>query len=192
MTISGYFDDYDAAVAAAMELDRRSDVPGVYVTLNAIDPRLLERSPNKLTEYVKQTTKDEHVQRRRWLPIDLDPVREVNAAATDMQARRAKERARDVAAWMRDLGASEPIVASSGNGMWLLYPVDEPNDVATKALFKRLLRTLDQSFSDDAVEVDQTVWNAARIVRLFGTTNRKGKGQSCSRILQVPTNEGMQ
>ena len=37
MTISGYFDDYDAAVAAALELERRSGVPGIYVTLNTID-----------------------------------------------------------------------------------------------------------------------------------------------------------
>lgn len=189
MTISGYFDDYAAAVEAALELEgRRPEVPGIYVILNAIDPRLLERSSNKLTESVKLTTRDIHVQRRRWLPIDLDPVLPVDTAATDEQKRRVEERASALAAWMRDRGASEPVIATSGNGMWLFYPVDEPHDIATTALFKRVLQTLDRSFSDDAVKIDRTVCNAARIVRLFGTTNRKGNGQSPSRILQFPTN----
>lgn len=188
-TISGYFNDHEAAVAAALELDQRSKVPGIYVTLNAINPRLLERSPNRLTDNAEHTTADRDVQRRCWLPVDLDPALPAGIAATAAETHVVADRARAVASWMRDHGLSEPVVASSGNGIWLLYPVHEPNDDASATLFKNVLRTLDRWFSDDAVKIDQSVWNAARIVRLFGTTNRKGNGQSRSRILQLPTDE---
>src|SRR5262249_32653030 len=64
-TTAGYFDDYRKLAAAAAELS--GVAPGVYVTLNEINPALLARINNRVEEYAKQTTSDADVRRRRWL-----------------------------------------------------------------------------------------------------------------------------
>src|SRR5690606_6172912 len=50
-TDSGYFDDPAKLAQAAAHLSGRAD--GVYFTLNEINPALLARSANKLTEWAK-------------------------------------------------------------------------------------------------------------------------------------------
>jgi len=71
---SGYFDDIEAAYKAIIPLDGE-EVPGIFVTLNAINPDLLARADNKIKPYAKNTTADGDVTRRRWLVLDLDPIR---------------------------------------------------------------------------------------------------------------------
>ncbi len=62
----------------------------------------------------------------------------------------------------------------SGNGAQLLYCIDLPNDDAAAQLVKKCLGAFDLLFGDEIVTIDQSVWNAGRLVRLYGTTNRKG------------------
>ena len=72
-TVSGYFDDMDALTRAAARWSGRAR--GIYVTLNPIQPALLARAHNRAIPYAETTTSDHEVLRRRWLPIDFDPVR---------------------------------------------------------------------------------------------------------------------
>jgi hypothetical protein len=65
-------------------------------------------------------------------------------------------------------------MAESGNGLHLLYPVDLPNDDASRDLLKAVLKTLAARFDNDAVSVDQSVFNAGRITKLYGTVANKG------------------
>src|SRR3954451_18897234 len=58
-TTAGYFDDADALAKCAHDLSGRA--PGVYVTLNEINPALLARVCNRVERYVKQTTGDADV-----------------------------------------------------------------------------------------------------------------------------------
>src|SRR5687768_8537518 len=53
-TVSGYFNDREKLISAAVEWS--GEAPAVYVTLNPVDSALLARSCNRLTEYAKQTT----------------------------------------------------------------------------------------------------------------------------------------
>lgn len=171
-TVSGYFDDFDKLAEAAGEWDGKA--PGIYVTLNPVNPDLLARSSNHLTEYAKHTTSDADVLRRRWLPIDFDPVRPSGISSTDAEHEAAKERAKQAGEWLKGQGWPKPVWADSGNGGHLLYRIDLPNDQASTALVKRCLEALDLRFSDDAVTVDQTTYNAARIWKLYGTQACKG------------------
>src|SRR5204863_9284891 len=84
------------------------------------------------------------------------------------------------------------VEADSGNGGALLYPVDLPNDDASRDLVERVLKALSERFNDDQVDVDTGVSNAARIWKLYGTL--AGKGDSTAErphrraaILSVPT-----
>ncbi len=172
-TISGYFDDLDAMAAAAAKLSGRH--PGIYFTCNPVKPALLARASNRVEDYAKLTTGDHDIARRRWLPIDLDPVRPAGIASTDTEHALALERARQVRQHLVDeLGWPEPVMVDSGNGAYVLCRLDLPNDDASRELANRCLEALAFRFDDQAVHVDGTMFNAARIIRVPGTLNAKG------------------
>jgi hypothetical protein len=173
-TTAGYFDDWRKLATAALNYD--GWCAGVYFTLNEINPALLARANNRAVEYIKQTTADADVIRRRFLPFDFDPVRPAGIPSTDAEHRAALDRAQDCHMWLASQGWPSPVYADSGNGAHLLYDLDLPNDPATTRLIEQCLRALEGLFSDGRVGVDTSVSNAARIWKLYGTRSRKGDG----------------
>jgi hypothetical protein len=172
-TINGYFDDIEALAREAGELDGRGYA--AYVTLNEVNPALLARAANRARKvYREPTTSDNDIVRRRWLPLDFDPVRPSGVSATDEEKKAALLRAWEVRDYLKGQGWPEPLVGDSGNGGHLLYRVDLPNDRESLELVKGVLTALAFKFSDEAVEVATTTCNAARIWKLYGTTARKG------------------
>lgn len=187
-TASGYFADHDALAKAAVRLDGRSG--GVYVTLNEINPALLARRVNRVEEWADLTTADHDVIRRRWLPVDFDAARPAGISSSDSEHDAAIDRARAYRAHLEGQGLGSGVLADSGNGAHLLYPVDLPNDQESLELVKGVLAAAAEKFSDDVVAVDQTTCNAARIWKLYGTTARKGdstpgRPHRLSRILEA-------
>lgn len=171
-TISGYFDDLYAAALTAAELSGK--VPAVYITLNPVDPRLLSRSVNRVKCYAKDTTADKDIVKRYWLPIDFDPVRPAGISSTDQEHAAAIERATECRIWLRHLNFSDGILADSGNGAHILLPIDCPNDKDAAGLIDGCLKAINARFSDDVVVTDLSVFNAARIWKLYGTLVCKG------------------
>jgi hypothetical protein len=171
-TISGYYDNAGALASRATALS--GTVPGVYATLNPIHPDLLARRVNHTADYAKDTTTDENILSRRWLPFDFDPVRPAGISSTDAEHEAALQRARDAKTWLVQQGWLDPIFADSGNGAHLLYRIDLPNDKGSQALIARVLQAVAQKFSDSTVKVDTDVSNAARIWKLYGTLACKG------------------
>ena len=170
-TASGYFNDVDAAIAAVAHWDGNASI---YITLNAINRALLARAANKIVERADATTADADVVRRRWLFLDLDAVRPSGISSTDEEVGEARRAADKIAAFLRSRGWPEPILAASGNGAYLLYRVDLPNDEATAKLVADTLAQLGTRFDTDQVKVDPTVSNASRIIGLVGTMKMKG------------------
>lgn len=172
-TISGYFDDLDKMAREAAHLSGRH--PGIYFTCNPVNQALLARAANRTSDYAKLTTGDHDVARRRWLPLDLDPVRPSGIASTDAEHQLALERAHQVRAYLVDeQGWPEPIMVDSGNGAYVLCRIDLPNDDASRDLVKRCIDALAFIFDDDQLHIDGTMFNAARIIRIPGTLNCKG------------------
>jgi hypothetical protein len=193
-THSGYFNDFDALVRSVEPLDVDGSVHGIYVTLNEVNPALLSRRSNRIKIRLGKkdsTTSDADILRRRWLPIDIDPLRPSGVSSTDEEHTFALAKAEEVACWIAGLGFPEPIRADSGNGAHLLYRIDLPNDNAATALVKSCLATLDALFSDERESVDTANFNAARIWKLYGTVSRKGdntpeRPHRRSRIISAP------
>jgi hypothetical protein len=189
-TVSGYYDDHALLAHEAGRLEERGY--SVYVTLNEVDPALLARASNRARKVYKEpTTSDNDIVRRRWLPLDFDPVRPSGVSATDAEKKAARQRAIEVRGFLRGLGWPEPVVGDSGNGYHLLYRVELPNDRESLELVKGVLEALAFKFSDEVVEVDVSTCNAARIWKLYGTTARKGDNAGDrpyrrSRLLKVP------
>lgn len=175
-THSGFFDSdhIDAAATAIAAIDTNHKPAGIYVTINPVDPALIARAHNRIKAKAQTSTGDQHVVSRRWLMLDLDPVRPSGISSTKSEADAAVGLARRIRDELRELDWPDPLVCMSGNGAYLLYRVDLPNDEASKALIQGVLKGLAGIYNTAEVQIDQTTFNAARIVKVMGTTARKG------------------
>lgn len=189
-TWSGYFDSAQLLVQAAASLDERG-ATGIYFTPNPVHPALLARANNRVKRVGKADalTKNHDILRRRFLLLDLDPVRPAGISSSENEKQHALQRADDVVRLLTEAGWPEPVRAESGNGAHLLYRVDLPTDDG--GLLERVTKALATRFSDEVITVDTAVHNAARIFRLYGTTARKGdptvdRPHRRSRVLYIP------
>ena len=187
-TDAGYFDNFEMAARAVLSI---RDAKGIYFCMNAVNPALLARAANRIQQYAELTTSDKDIIRRRWLLVDCDPVRPSGISSSDNELNAALARANDVIDWMVTQGFNEPILAKSGNGAHVQFPVDLPNDDESTTLVKSILQAVDAKFTDASVGIDTGVYNAARICRLYGTIARKGdsipsRPHRLSELLYVP------
>ncbi|CAB4168663.1 Virulence-associated E [uncultured Caudovirales phage] len=171
-TISGYFND--TATAAALIARENGKHQSMYVTVNPVNPDLLARSENKLEYGTFLTSSDGDIVRRRWFLMDFDPVRPAGISSSDAELQESTEKADVVIDWLTSIGWPQPIRANSGNGVHVMYKVDEPNDDAARIDFECALKMLSSIFSDDKVKVDVTVFNASRVWKIYGTVSAKG------------------
>ena len=174
--VYGYFDNAKAFGAAAMALEKQN-APGIYFTLNPAVPALLARATNRLKAAGSKPalTTDKDIACIRWLPIDIDPVRPAGISSTDEELARAVKTRDRIARWFKKEYKTAGIPAVSGNGAHLLIRLpDLPNNETNKEKIKKALRGLAAKYSDAQVDIDQAVFNPARIWKLYGTTARKG------------------
>lgn len=173
-TVCGYFDDHASFCRAVTHADK-SPHSGIYFTLQVIDPRLIGRAFNRLKP-TNITTSNPNVIAYRWLPVDIDPIRPSGISSSGSELSAAIE-LRDVIATeiTKEMALPAPIKAVSGNGGHLLFRLpDLPVDKKSEAFIKRTLTGLSERFDTDTVKVDTTVYNPARIWKLYGTTAKKG------------------
>jgi hypothetical protein len=173
-TASGYFDQPALLAEAALRYHRRAE--GGYITLNPLPASLLARASNQVVERARETTSDGEVRRRAWLPIDLDPTRPSGISASPHEHQVALEQAWRIREWLAaEWGWHAPLFADRGNGAHLLYAVDLPNEAASTDLITRCLASLAVRLGSEAVTLDRSVYNAARIWKLYGSVARKGE-----------------
>lgn len=173
-TVAGWFDDLAELASVAVDLEDRGAL-GIYVTLNPTKPALLGRANNHTIDYPNATTTDHDIVRRVWIPFDFDPVRPAQVSASDEEIEATKPRAIEAVKWINaELDAVPDVWAFSGNGFHALFRVNLPNDDKSKAFVENILKTTSDQFSDEVMSVDKTVFNAARIWKLYGTVARKG------------------
>jgi hypothetical protein len=184
---SGYYDDWDLLARDAARWSGKA--PAVYATLNRVNPALLARAPNRLVPRARYTTSDHDIVGLRWLPVDFDPVRPAGISSSDEEHEAAIARAKECGRFMMRQGWPEPIVADSGNGGHLLFPIDLPPEDA--GLVKQALAALAWRWDDERVQVDQTTFNPARVWKVYGLLACKGadmpgRPHRLARLLYVP------
>ena len=95
-------------------------VHGIYVTLNEVNPALLSRRANRIKMRLGKkdsTTSDADILRRRWLPIDIDPLRPSGVSSTDVEHGLALAKADEVARSIAGLGFPDPVRADPATGL---------------------------------------------------------------------------
>lgn len=177
---SGYFRDIDTLIAQLRPLLDHNNYQyygamQAYFTLNEINDALYSREQHDtFVKKPKSTTSDGDITRRRMVLIDLDPSRAAGISASDDEFEKAHLKAVDVFRYLIGAGFKEPIITKSGNGWHVYLPCDMPNDEEHNELVKRFLQSLSKMFSDASVEIDEKVFNPARIDKLIGTWAKKG------------------
>ena len=170
-TISGYYSDY---VKLVQDIEQYIEKYNIYFTLNPVKKELLARAENRLKLYARTTTADADIEKRKILMIDLDAKRPAEISSSDEEHQKAMDKAVEVKVFLTEQGWPEPVMTDSGNGAHLLYHIEIPNDKASTDLVKGVLKALDVIFTDDAVEVDKSTFNASRICKIYGTVACKG------------------
>ena len=172
---SGYFMDGIGLVEALNHFDLTGC--NVYITLQRVHPgcnarvqwgQFLDSGKLKVP-----TTSDHDITGYRWLPIDLDPVRPAGISSSEDELQDAEAVRDQIAAYMDAQGFKQYISGFSGNGYHLLYKIDGQG--YTSEQVKDFLQRLDELFSNDACKVDTTLYNPARICKLYGTYAQKGR-----------------
>ncbi len=190
---AGYFDykSFDK-VPALLEAILRRRRHNAYVTMNKAHPGLVARYCCRFEEAPDRTTTDSEVLDYRWLLVDCDPTRPTGINATKAEFQYAVGRAELVKRYCVDmLGLPEPVECESGNGYHLLFPIDWPATKETAETVKNVLKGLAKEFDSAECKIDETVFNPARITKLYGTLAGKGDGTPdrparMSRIVRIP------
>ena len=178
-TYSGYFKNVNILIEELKRLSKYNlRNPQFYFTLNEIDEACYSREQHDKILYSSSTTKDNEITKYEWLFIDLDPKRPSDISSNSVELSKALDKQTEVYLFLLKNGFSEPIIAESGNGCHLLYKIDLPNTEENKDILKRFLEYLDLRFSDNMVEIDKSVFNPARICKLYGTLAQKGANTS--------------
>ncbi|MCC6419518.1 MAG: AAA family ATPase [Gemmataceae bacterium] len=175
--------DIAEAVRVALHFDETRPI-GVYFTPNPVRP-----------DWAGSTAfpKDEQIVERYWLLIDCDPIRPSGTSSTEAEAA-ASWRVLDGCRSLLDgAGLVGTVVAFSGGGWHLCYPVLLPNDAAAKELIRSVLRHLQEQYGAKATKeedallkvgqplpipkasVDTSCHDAKRIWPVYGTWKRKGQ-----------------
>ena len=173
-TYSGYYKNIDKLIEDIKPYEDMVDEQ-IYFTINEIDDGCYGRAQcEKIVKGPKATTNDNNITRRKWVLIDYDPVRVSGTNATDEEFELAHKKAQQVFAYLRKCGFSDPVICKSGNGYHTVYKVDMPNTDETRDLISNFLQSVALMFTDEKVDIDESVFNAARICKLYGTTAKKG------------------
>lgn len=173
---SGIFDNKETLINEVARFDR--EPYNVYFVFNELKDAL-----NGMPQYNKlirgaKAVQDKDIKFRRWLLVDFDPIRDGDVkdiASTDEEMNNAHDVAVEARKFMRSLGFTSPVVCKSGNGWHLLFRTENiPCDNASSECFKNTLKYIAKRFSDDRVDCDTKVFNAARITKFYGTYSHKG------------------
>ena len=190
-TCSGYYTD-TTIVQGVYDLSSDESVPNVYWTIQELKRDLAAGAVNTIHKNVITTTDDDGVERYLYIPFDCDPKRPAGTSSTETE----KAYSHDVACEIRDFLSInygiESILADSGNGYHVLIRVDMAVSDATVELVKKLLAALNAKFGTERVDVDTTVYNPSRILKVYGSVARKGEHTDerpwrTSGLVEIPT-----
>lgn len=179
-TASGIFDSIDEIIKAIVPYTNDWNI---YYTINRLpdDVRGLPQY-NKIIVRPKQTCNDNMMLARDYVCIDLDSRRLSGTNATNEQVEFTKKKANEVYQYLVNAGFNPPsAVVFSSNGVHIYLRCSMLNNEKNTALVKRFLQALSMMFTDEHTEIDEKVFNCARIMRLPSSYSCKGNTMDASR-----------
>jgi hypothetical protein len=180
-THAGFFDGAHLFEMALEATGVTRKAKGAYWTINSLRPEILARRINRIARVSKDeaiSACDADVVRRCWLPIDVDarrqPVHDSHVSTTDAEKAEGLKVVLAIRDFLSSQGWPAPMVCDSGNSYHAFYRIDLANDEPSKLMIQRVLKALAAQFTNDFAEVDTSVYNASRIMKLPYTFAKKG------------------
>ena len=170
-TYSGYYKDIDKLI---QDIKPHND-KNIYFVLNSINEACYSREQRETLIPTTVTTSDGDIVNRDWILLDFDPRRPSKVSSSDSEKAQSAKLVKKVYKFLKDIGFYTIIGADSGNGQHLLLKVDLKNTAENTELVKSFINTINVLFSDEQTDIDTSVYNAARICKLYGTISRKGR-----------------
>jgi hypothetical protein len=164
----------------------------MQVTINPVKPDVLARAANHLVGATRDNaTSEADIAYRRWLYLDIDPKRAKGISSSQEELQAAADTARRIIATLDGEGWGKGVLATSGNGMNVLYQIDLQNAALDKELVKNTIAYIAERFSSDTVSIDPQTYHANAMVRCYGSWNRKGDSTTDrphrrSQIIDIP------
>ena len=180
---SGYFDNIETAIYELSKNQALLKKYNCYVTINPVNTSLLSREQNNKIIQASNTTNDKDIVKRNFIVIDIDTKDKptgINASEDEK-----KHNHRLGALLYKELERQNfniYMVADSANGYHLYLPVNMPNDESSTKLVEKFLQTLNIYINVSGLfedlynysEIDTSIFNASRIIKVIGTYSRKG------------------
>ena len=191
-TVLGYFNN-KAKAARVIKLLDKDKAKIICVTLNKISPDLLARSKNRLQNGGSvKGSKVSEVTQYKFLFIDFDPIRLSDISSNKTEKLEAKKSVKKVMNYLGNIGWPDPLLADSGNGYHLLFRVDMSNTSENSQILEKVLMIMSSKFSNDKVDIDKSVSNPNRLIKVYGVKARKGdptddRPHRRSKIINEPT-----
>ena len=192
--VTGYFRNYEKLAQLALAIDTEYEPEAVYVLLNQCSDNLYARSADCLHAAKEEScTDDNNILNYMNFLVDIDPVREKGISTTDDEHQTSLDAAEVIKKDLVLLGWPEPLMGDSGNGAHLIYKINFPSTKETSGLIQDVLEALSAKYSNDKIEIDTSVYNPARITKLYGTHARKGSSiderpHRLAKIISIPEN----
>jgi hypothetical protein len=159
VSVTGLFDDPDRLTRELQKVERLS----MYAVINPV-PLGDKQARFPLNEFREAwsgtCTADADIRRVRWLLVDVDRRDHDHGNASLEEIDHCWRVAVRVA---RFAGISPKNVGTSGNGAFLIVPVDLENTAANKLLAKRFLEHIADKFSNERAHIDPKTYNPARL-----------------------------
>lgn len=168
---SGYFKNIDNLIA---EIKKYPDFCAYY-TINAVSEDCYGRAQcEKIIMRPKATTQDKEIRGRDEVVIDLDPVRASQTNSSDEELSYAKAKGNEIYKWLLAQGFYPSLCCMSGNGVHLKIRCAMENNEKNLQTVKNFLAVIDMLFSDERIDCDTSLSNAARILKCPGVPSNKG------------------
>lgn len=171
---AGFFQIESTNLKSQIDWAESVQPPGIYVTINPCKSELYALSADRIALPMTSLTNDPDIIRRCWLFLDIDSKRRPGISATDQEVEEALALGQKIKEALASRGWPIPLVGMSGNGCYLGYRIELPNDDASSELVETFLKELAHQFDNDAAHVDTATFNASRVFKILGTTARKG------------------
>lgn len=175
-TISGYFDMEHNEDLWKSARGLSGKVRGIYITLNSVNPQLMDRAFNRLNWQCKYSTDDANIAKVSVFPIDIDCENPAGTSATLEQVNEKRIILDEILSVLEK--AEVPYgYGPSGNGWHILVPI-EPEDPTCSEEIHEILKGLHHRYP----AVDEGVYNPARVWKLPLTKVCKGDIKELHRL----------
>lgn len=178
---SGRYNDHHRMAIDAVMSQERHGATAIYYGMNPLKPTAMvgPEAPNKLLRTAARGTgaSKNQILCQGAYAIDVDSIHPSNVMATEAERQAAAQMAGDVVETIMHIipAFPEPARVSSGNGVQLVWPVDDGHDVESEA-WLHVIHSLARRYEGSTLgKLDTSIVDAPRILRAPGGINRKGE-----------------